>query len=67
VNTQEFDKLKIPKSVVLCKRDVSLPPGAYLGMAKGAGKDELIMIEGRHETLFTNPKVVEDGLLKTVK
>ncbi len=67
VNTQEFDKLKIPKSVVFCKGDVSLPPGAYLGMAKGLGKHELIEVEGGHETLFTNPKVVADGLLKAVK
>jgi pimeloyl-ACP methyl ester carboxylesterase len=67
VNTQEFDKLKIPKSVVFCKGDVSLPPGAYLGMAQGLGKHELIEVEGGHETLFTNPKVVADGLLKTVR
>jgi pimeloyl-ACP methyl ester carboxylesterase len=67
VNTQEFDKLKIPKSVVFCKGDVSLPPGAYLGMAQGLGEHELIEVEGGHETLFTNPKVVADGLLKTVR
>jgi hypothetical protein len=67
VNTQEFDKLKIPKSAVFCKRGVSIPPGAYLGMAKGVGKDELIMVEGGHEMPFTNPKVVADGLPQTVK
>ena len=67
VNTQEFDKLNIPKFVVFCKGDVSLPPGAYLGMAQGLGKHEIIEVEGGHETLFTNPRVVADGLLKAVR
>ena len=67
VTTQEFDKLNIPKSVVFCKGDASLPPGAYLGMAQGLGKHELIEVEGGHETLFTNPRVVADGLLKAVR
>jgi hypothetical protein len=36
-------------------------------MAEGLGRHKLIEVEGGHETLFTDPKVVADGLLKTVK
>ena len=38
VSTIDFDNLTIPKSVVFCKDDVSLPPGAYLGGNPPAGK-----------------------------
>jgi len=67
VKTSEFEALKIPRSVVFCKGDASLPPGAYLGMAKGLGKHDLFEIEGGHEALFTNPDVVAGALLKAAK
>ena len=66
VLTNDFDKLRIPKSVVFCKDDVSLPPGAYLGMAQGLGEFNLIEVEGSHEALFTNPGVVAKGLLQAL-
>lgn len=66
VATGDFMKLKIPCSVVFCKNDVSLPPGAYLGMAQGLGGFNLVEVEGSHEALFTQPAVVAGGLLKAV-
>ena len=54
----------VPKSVVFCKDDVSLPPGAYLGMAQTLGEFDLIEVEGSHEALFTNPGVVAQGGLE---
>lgn len=66
VGTNDFDHLTIPKSVVFCKDDVSLPPGAYLGMAQGLGEYNLVEVEGGHETLFTNPGVVAKGLLQAL-
>ena len=66
VATQDFNQLSIPKSVVFCKGDVSLPPGAYLGMAQGLGEHTLIEVDGSHETLFTNPAVVAQGLLQAL-
>jgi pimeloyl-ACP methyl ester carboxylesterase len=63
VQTKNFENLKVPKAVVFCKGDASLPPGAYLGMAQGLGKHRLVEIEGSHEALFTNPSVVAAGLL----
>jgi pimeloyl-ACP methyl ester carboxylesterase len=67
VQTKEFGRLTIPKTVVFCKADASLPPGAYLGMAQGLGKHEVVEIDGSHEALFTAPSVVAQGLLKAIK
>jgi pimeloyl-ACP methyl ester carboxylesterase len=67
VHTREFDALQIPKSVVFCKDDASLPPGAFLGMARGLGKYKLIEVEGSHEALFTHPEAVVEGIRKAVK
>jgi pimeloyl-ACP methyl ester carboxylesterase len=67
VYTRKFDALEIPKSVVFCKGDVSLPPGAYLGMSSGLGKYNLVEVEGSHEALFTNPGVVVEGIQKAVE
>lgn len=67
VNTKAFEKLNVPKTVVFCRDDASLPPGAYLGMAQGLGPHSLVEIDGSHEALFTNPPVVAEGLLKALK
>lgn len=66
IQTAEFEKLAIPRAVLFCKDDASLPPGAYLGMAQGLGDFKLIEVPGSHESLFTNPAVVADGLIKAV-
>ena len=66
IGTNDFDELRMPKSVVFCKNDASLPPGAYLGMAQGLGKYDLVEVEGGHEALFTNPGVVAKGLLQAL-
>ncbi len=63
VSTQEFNNLTIPRSVVFCKEDVSLPPGAYLEMARGLGDYKLVEVTGSHEALFTNPGIVAEGLV----
>jgi pimeloyl-ACP methyl ester carboxylesterase len=67
VSTGDFMKLKIPRSVVFCKNDASLPPGAYLGMAQGLGSFNLVEVDGGHEALFTEPAVVANGLLEAVR
>jgi hypothetical protein len=66
VSTGDFEKLAIPKTVIFCKDDASLPPGAYLGMAQGLGEYNLIEVAGSHEALFTDPGVVVDGLIQAV-
>ena len=67
VNTTDFDSLKIPRTVLFCRDDASLPPGAYLGMARGLGQFDLIEMDGGHETLFTNPAVVAKALVRALK
>ncbi len=67
VSTKEFEKLALPKSVVFCKADVSLPEGAYLGMAQGLGKYNLVEVEGGHEALFTHPQVVVQGIQRALR
>lgn len=62
VSRQDFDQLIIPKAVVFCKGDISLPPGTYQGMAQSLGDHTFIEVEGSHEALFTNPAVVAAGL-----
>lgn len=67
VNTADFENLRIPKTVVFCKDDASLPPGAFLGMAQGLGDYSLIEVDGSHEALFTNPAIVAQGLIQALK
>ena len=67
VYTQDFQNLSVPKAVVFCKDDASLPPGAFIGMAQGLGEHSLVEVEGSHEALFTNPGIVAQGILQVVK
>ena len=67
VETDAFKALTVPISVLFCKDDVSLPPGAYLELAQGLGDYDLIEVEGGHETLFTAPARVADGLIQALK
>jgi len=66
VRTQTFSTLDIPKTVVFCKDDTSLPPGTYLGMAQHLGEHDLIEVGGGHEALFTRPDIVSQGLLQAI-
>ena len=67
ITTRNFVNLNISISVVFCKDDASLPPGAFLGMAQGLGDYQLIEVPGSHESLFTNPAVVAEGLIKALQ
>ena len=67
VGTGDFDALTVPKTVLFCRDDASLPPGAYLGMAQGLGEHDVIELEGGHETLFTHPEVLAEALIKALR
>jgi pimeloyl-ACP methyl ester carboxylesterase len=64
VSAEAFNRLTIPRTVLFCKDDASLPPGAFLGMAQNLGKFDLVEIPGGHETLFTKPEVVAQELIR---
>lgn len=59
--------INIPKYYIYCKDDVSLPQGAFLKMAALLGMFEFIMVDGGHETIFTNPKIIMDALMEIAK
>ncbi|MGD9209408.1 MAG: alpha/beta fold hydrolase [Desulfobacteraceae bacterium] len=67
VDTQGFEKLSIPKTVIFCKDDASLPPSAYLAMAQELGTYNLVEVDGSHEALITNPSIVAKGMLQAVQ
>jgi pimeloyl-ACP methyl ester carboxylesterase len=67
VSTADFERLSVPKTVVFCRNDASLPPGAYLAMADGLGPHSLVELDGSHEALFTNPSAVAGALLNVLK
>ena len=66
VNTTDFKQLNIPRTVLFCRDDISLPAGAYIGMAQNLGQHDLLEVEGGHETLFARPEVVAQGLMRAV-
>ncbi len=67
VNTDGFQKGKFKKTVVFCKNDVSLPQGAYLGMARELGEHDIIELDLGHEGIFTHPDQIADALMQAVK
>lgn len=66
VQTGGFRAEGLQKVVIHGKDDVSLPPGAYPGMARELGNHTLLEIEGGHETLFTHPERVASVLLRVL-
>jgi hypothetical protein len=66
VPTAAFAELDAPKSYLFCKDDVSLPPGAYMGMAQALGKFDVVEIPGGHETSWVNPEAFTQALVKMV-
>jgi pimeloyl-ACP methyl ester carboxylesterase len=66
VNLDGFNKGDFKKTVLFCKNDMSLPEGAYLGMAMELGKHNLIELDLGHEGLFTHPVQIAEGIMKAV-
>lgn len=54
------------KAYLFCQNDMSLPPGAFLGMAALLGADIFVM-DGGHEALYVNPKNVYNMLIEIIK
>lgn len=64
VNSEGFKDIKAPLIMLFCKKDASLPPGAYAGMFNSIGGETIIEVDCDHEGLFTAPDVYTEGLLK---
>jgi len=66
VNLDGFDTGNFKKTVLFCKNDVSLPEGAYLGMAQGLGEHDIIELDLGHEGLFTHPEEMAEAIVQAV-
>lgn len=65
IKAQPFLEARFPVSLLYCTKDISVPPGAFLGMFKALGDNNRVMeIPGDHECLFTDPDIFVSGLIK---
>lgn len=67
VEAKAFQELSIPLVLLYCTKDMSVPPGAFLGMFKSLGDYPVIEVECDHEGLFTNPEAYTKGLVKCIE
>ena len=66
VDLEGLDLNRFRKTLIYCKKDASLPPGAYIGMAQALGEYDLIELDLGHEGLFTHPDEIAQALLQAV-
>jgi hypothetical protein len=60
-----FYALDIPKSVIHCRHDLTLPPGSFHPrISSRLGTFTLVEMDGSHEALFTRPAELADKLLE---
>lgn len=67
INARDFEALDIPKVLLYCTQDVSVPPGAFVEMFKALGDYPIVEVECDHEGLFTNPELYTKGLLECIE
>lgn len=67
VDAKAFQELSIPLVLLYCTKDMSVPPGAFLGMFKSLGDYPVVEVECDHEGLFTNPEAYAKGLVKCIE
>ena len=67
INANEFNRLNIPKILLYCTKDVSVPSDAYLNMFKAMGNNPVVEIDCDHEGLFTNPTLFTEGLIQCIE
>jgi pimeloyl-ACP methyl ester carboxylesterase len=67
IQAKEFAALDIPKVLLYNNKDVSVAPGAFVGMFKAFGDNPVIEAECDHEGLFTNPEVYTEALMKAIQ
>ncbi|OGO40077.1 MAG: hypothetical protein A2Z04_03155, partial [Chloroflexi bacterium RBG_16_57_9] len=66
VDAKAFGPLKVQKSYLFCRDDLSLPPGGYQAMAQRLGDHRYFEMPGSHETLFVNPQALALKLIEIV-
>ena len=66
VQAKAFAEMKIPMVLLYCTKDVSVAPGAFMGMFKAWGDNPVVEVECDHEGLFTAPETYTEGLIKAI-
>lgn len=67
LDQEEFFKLNTPRSYILCRQDISLPPGEYAWYPRFGdrlGKHKLVEMDGSHEVCFTRPVELADAIIE---
>lgn len=58
LDQKDFFALDVPKSYIVCREDIALPPGEfawYPRFGERLGKHKLVEMNGSHEACFTRP------------
>lgn len=66
VDAKAFNELTLPMVLLYNTKDVSVAPGAFLGMFKALGDHPVVEIECDHEGLFTAPEIYAKGLIEAI-
>jgi pimeloyl-ACP methyl ester carboxylesterase len=66
IDTIGYDDSQFKSTVLFCNKDVSLPEGAYIGMANVLENYDLKEIAVGHEGLFTNPDMIAKALIESI-
>lgn len=67
IDAKSFQALDIPKVLLYCTKDVSVPPGAFKEMFKSLGDYPIVEVDCDHEGFFTAPEVYTKGLIECIK
>lgn len=67
IDAKSFQVLDIPKVLLYCTKDASVPQGAFIGMFKSLGDYPIVEVDCDHEGLFTDPEVYSKGLVECIK
>lgn len=66
IEADAFAQMDIPRIMLYCTDDVSLPPGAFMGMFQSLGEAPVVELHGNHEALFFQPEAYAEALVKCV-
>lgn len=67
LDQKAFYKLSIPRSYLLTRQDISLPPGKYAWYPRFGdhlGSHKFVEIDGSHEACFTRPVELANAIIE---
>ncbi|MEN1760480.1 alpha/beta fold hydrolase [Anoxynatronum sibiricum] len=67
IQANAFAQLETPRVLLYCTEDLSLPPGAFVGMFQSLGEAPVVELQGSHEALFFQPEAYADALVQCIK